>query len=279
MCTLIVLRHVVPGQALVVASNRDEYLTRPAMPPRVAAAPTEEAGVASLSFIAPRDLEAGGTWIGLNDAGLFVGLTNRPTQGAPASGDGGVSVKVARSRGLLVRDLLGLPSVGRVREALARVRPEGEPGSSEDPEPGYRPFQLVACDAHEGLHAVLGADARPSLAPLPDGVHVICNRDESDPASSKVSWIRRAVESIDLEVALPTAFDRLVGVLQSHPFGPESLENPCVHRGDYGTRSSTVFACAPGHVHAQAWHAEGAPCRTEYENYTPLLERFQPVGV
>ena len=72
-----------PGGVLQVAANRDEFLKRPAAPPSI----WEE------GWLAPRDLEAGGTWLGLNPRGLFVGVTNRA--GVHRASD-------RRSRGLLV---------------------------------------------------------------------------------------------------------------------------------------------------------------------------------
>ena len=67
MCTLV-LAVPAPGGVLQVAANRDEFLARPAAPPEISA---------DGRWLAPRDLQAGGTWLGMNAAGLFVGVTNR----------------------------------------------------------------------------------------------------------------------------------------------------------------------------------------------------------
>ena len=73
MCTLILLDRVVPEFPVVVAANRDEFYARPAAPPA-----RFVPGDGKLAFVAPQDLEAGGTWMGLNSNSVFVGLTNRP---------------------------------------------------------------------------------------------------------------------------------------------------------------------------------------------------------
>src|SRR5262245_2305686 len=96
MCTLILLDRVVPGVPLVIAANRDEFLARPAAPPAFFAA-----AECRPAFPAPQDLQAGGTGMGVNEHGLFVGLTNRPVAAKPAH---------ARSRGLLVLDGLSRKS-------------------------------------------------------------------------------------------------------------------------------------------------------------------------
>ena len=76
MCTLALAVGVSPSLPLVVAANRDELLARPAVPPFLW--PREPGAPRILS---PRDEVAGGTWLGLNEHALFVGITNRA--GAP----------------------------------------------------------------------------------------------------------------------------------------------------------------------------------------------------
>ena len=68
MCTLVAGFAPASPLPLWVAANRDELLARPASAPR--RWPNEP-------FWAPRDEVAGGSWLGLTRAGLFVGVTNR----------------------------------------------------------------------------------------------------------------------------------------------------------------------------------------------------------
>lgn len=84
MCVLAIF--LEPG-GLTVAANRDEALARPSAPPAEI-----EAGI-----VAGRDLEAGGTWLGLNRHGLFVAVTNRNHP--------------ARSRGMISRGSLALEAL------------------------------------------------------------------------------------------------------------------------------------------------------------------------
>jgi uncharacterized protein with NRDE domain len=125
MCTLIVLDRVLPGLPVVAASNRDEFFSRPAAPP-ARVEPQEEDIPA---FVAPQDLEAGGTWMGLNARGLFVGLTNRRTP-APQ--------KNRRSRGLLVTEALRRSNAG----AVAQDMRQGLEGT-------YNPFHLLYTDGRQ----------------------------------------------------------------------------------------------------------------------------------
>src|SRR5262245_53382617 len=134
MCTLILLDRVVPGVPIVVAANRDEFFARPAAPPALFR--SDEAGRAS--FVAPQDLEAGGTWMGVNEQGLFAGLTNRRNANPQLE---------RRSRGLLVRDALGRADTA---DALAAAGP--------DPAGTYNPFHLLIADGASTALASAGAD-------------------------------------------------------------------------------------------------------------------------
>src|SRR5207245_11698507 len=82
--------------------NRDESSMRPADPP---------AGLDGTPVIvAPRDRQAGGTWLGASGTGLVVALSNRRGRTSPS----------ARSRGQLVLDALRQPSVSGVDVFLQR---------------------------------------------------------------------------------------------------------------------------------------------------------------
>jgi uncharacterized protein with NRDE domain len=100
MCTLSVFRL---NSHCLITMNRDDLVDRPEAPPK-------PPGVDPDAIIAPLDLKAGGTWIGLNRFGLVGCLLNRYDQNAPAN---------ARSRGKIVPDVL--QHAARVDEAAAQV--------------------------------------------------------------------------------------------------------------------------------------------------------------
>ncbi len=83
MCLIFLAWQVHPDYPLVVAANRDEFFARP----------TEAAGFWSEApdVLAGRDLEGGGSWMGVTRHGRFAALTNfrdpaRIRNGAPSRG-------------------------------------------------------------------------------------------------------------------------------------------------------------------------------------------------
>jgi uncharacterized protein with NRDE domain len=90
MCLILFSYKPSKQYSLVLAANRDEYYERPSSP---AAFWTDAPKV-----LAGRDLEGGGTWMGVTRSGRFAALTNYRD---PAS-----FRKGAPSRGLLVKNFL-----------------------------------------------------------------------------------------------------------------------------------------------------------------------------
>ena len=81
MCLIVIGWRVHPDYPLVVAANRDEHFSRPAMPAGFWDDHPDVYG--------GRDLEKGGTWMGIHTHGRFAAITNyregRPGAVAPRS--------------------------------------------------------------------------------------------------------------------------------------------------------------------------------------------------
>src|SRR5215208_1994190 len=104
MCTIVALLGVHPRFPVVIAANRDERYARPSSGP----AREERAG----AVVAGLDGEHGGTWFGINAAGVAVAIADQGV--APDD-------TPKRSRGLLVVDALTLESVPRIEGWLATL--------------------------------------------------------------------------------------------------------------------------------------------------------------
>jgi uncharacterized protein with NRDE domain len=260
-CLLIVLAQARADFPLVVAANRDELYERPAVPMAVLRA-------AGPRVVGGRDLLAGGTWLAVNEHGVFAGLTNRPV---PTGRD-----PSRRSRGELP---LALASH---RSAAAAVESLGSTYTSSD----YNPAWILVGD-RESLFAIEVGD-RPSfrVEALPAGVHVLENRPLGA-VSPKVRHVLELLAGID---GLPAGVleQRLRAVLRDHKVPAEddprsggtgagrlpAADAACVHTDRYGTRWSCVVrvpALAAGRP--TVLYTDGAPCRADYRDATPLWSR------
>jgi hypothetical protein len=240
MCTLIALHRCIPGIPLVVAANRDEFSDRPAEGP----------ALRSTSFgviLAPLDLRAGGTWLGLNASGLFAAVTNRR---------GGDPDPERRSRGLLVVDVLSAASVDEAAERTKKL----ETGA-------YNPFNLFVADVHKAYAVTY--DERPRHIDLEAGVHVIGNVDPTT-ETAKTARLKRKAQRAAAGPAEAT-LDRLAEICRGHDGGGDPLQDACVHTGGYGTRSSALLWLAEAESESILRFADGPPCTREYRDFTPLL--------
>ncbi|MEF8850850.1 MAG: NRDE family protein [Haloarculaceae archaeon] len=241
MCTLVFAWQVFTDAPVVAAANRDERLDRPAEPPDVV---DDRPRV-----VAPRDAEAGGTWIGYNEQDVLVAVTNRWTD-RDVTGD--------RSRGLLVRDAL------RERSAEDAVRlVERELDDRE-----YEGFNLVVADPTAALYVEYDGAVR--VRNFEPGVHVVVNVGADGeyvvPATRPEAGERQAenADRLAAELAVEpgetsTAWlDRAAECIADHDYGV------CVHRDSFGTRSSSLITL--GTDGATYRYADGPPCETDYRH-------------
>lgn len=224
MCTIALGTRLSEGTPLVVGANREERWDRPSRPPALIEA--------NPRVLAPFDLEADGTWIGINEDGLFLAITNRP-------GD----LDGQRSRGLLVRDLLRCGSLAAattyVDDALERDR--------------YAGFNLVLATNREARVCEWDGDTQWSR--FPPGLHVIVNQGVND-GVLKASITRARLQTSSV-LSIEQLIERLPVVLADHGNGT------CLHEAERGSRSSSIIQhTAEGQV---TWsYADGPPCETSY---------------
>lgn len=242
VCTLIALVRCVEGAPLVIAANRDEYLDRPAAPPAVASS------TGGRPVVAPRDLRAGGTWLGINDARLFVGLTNRPVAALDP---------FRPSRGQIVLDALDAPSAREAAELVAAL-----------PADAFNPFNLFLADERDAFAVVY--ETAPRVETLAPGVHVVGNADPDDRAIPKIARLLDRAEAARRRPG-DGLLDALAEICRGHENAGRPREDACIHLGGYGTRSSMLLRLSE-RTSEDVWRwADGAPCSTSYENVTDLL--------
>lgn len=238
MCTVILGFQVLPGAAILLGANRDERLARPAE-----GFALRQRG--AMRFVAPRDLKAGGTWLGINAHGVLAAITNR---------FGPAPDPARRSRGELVELALESDSASA---AAARI------GALSVDE--YNGFHLLAADAHDALIVWndLQGMHRERLEP---GIHVLTERSLGAAENQRQSRV----------------LARCQALCEAGDFDPEHLKMLLSERADgsidatsvnlpelgYGTRSSTILRLGATPL---LLHTDQAPTPESYEELTPLL--------
>jgi uncharacterized protein with NRDE domain len=247
MCTLIVASGVWPEVPLLIATNRDERLSRPSEPPFWQRG--EE-----YSFFAPRDAQAGGTWLGLNENGLFAGLTNRFNE---------PSDPAHRSRGEIVSAMLDTNSHDAAIARLKTIQPAD-----------YNGFHLVVADHRQASVAIV-SKGELTINALAPGTHIFSERSFQNNKSPREETLRKLLAGwVDAPPPSPASLKALLSV-HAEP----SFDGACVHLDGYGTRSSTLLYAHRTLPHSPAYqwlHAEGSPCDTPYLDLSLQLQSGWP---
>lgn len=222
--------------------NRDESRVRGR-----GEAPQLHTTPSGVRYLAPRDPDAGGTWIVVNEYGTAACLLNRyPAEGAIQRSRPGAS------RGEIVRDVADARDAGDVEQRL-RARDLG----------AFQPFTVLTIDADSRVKRMvwdardLTRDPHPEM-PLASSGHSPATVE----ATRRAVW--RAMDvplgvSLDVPDDRPARTDRLLAFHQSHQPRRGAL-SPCMHR----IEARTVSLCHVG-VSASCVtmaYADGAPCRT-----------------
>jgi uncharacterized protein with NRDE domain len=237
VCTLIAFVACWDEAPLVVAANRDERLSRASSGPR--RWPGE-------AFVAPRDEEAGGTWLGLHRAGLFVGVTNR----AGTSKD-----PLRRSRGSLVVEALRLGSARRVHDAFASGALDGHT---------YNPFHLFYADTSGAAFVTWFDGTEVRREEVPRGLAVVTERSLGGDDRGRTERVRAMLGPVVARDS-PPRLEELAPVLRLHDEG-ERLAGTCIHVPElgYGTKSSLLLDVRPEPSVSRWLWAEGPPCTVPY---------------
>jgi uncharacterized protein with NRDE domain len=228
MCLIAFAWKAHPEYSLVVAANRDEWHDRPAAP---AAWWSDHPEV-----LAGRDLQAGGTWLGVTRSGRFAALTNFR--------DPSDRKTDAPTRGKLVSNfLIGTTSA---REYLIALREHaGEfPG-----------FNLLAGDGNSLYYF---SSRIGEILAVPPGVHALSNHTLNEPWP-KVDKAKSALgAALRVEMPWKTRQRLMFDLLSSKERAPdtdlpdtgvgiewERMLSPAMIVGErYGTRCSTVLSMA-----------------------------------
>lgn len=221
MCLILLAYKIHPRYPLVLAANRDEFYQRPTEPAHW----WREAP----DLLAGKDLQAGGTWMGLTRGGRFAAITNVR--------EPGLKTDQAESRGLL--PLQFLQGKMSARDFSVQLEQSGN---------RYNGYNLLFGKTDDLRYF----SNRHRQQQLQAGIYGLSNAGLNTDWP-KVEWGKERLQR-ELERPVPTT-DALLDLLSSTEIAaddqlPDTGVSPdwerllsaiCIRSKDYGTRSSTVF--------------------------------------
>lgn len=221
MCLIAFAWQQSPQQPLLLIGNRDEFHHRPTR------ALSNWAAEGHPELLAGKDLEAGGTWLGVTREGRFAAVTNIRSPGA---------AKAPKSRGQLPLDyLLGALGPADFLNALCSVLDQ------------YTGFNLLVGD-REQLWFLNSQHGQPRR--LEPGIYAVSNADLDSP------WPKTQALRSGLANNLNASDDALFSLLAEDQLYPDNqLPNTgislewermlsaafIVGLPEYGTRSSSIL--------------------------------------
>jgi len=218
MCLILFALHQHQDYPLVVIANRDEYYARPTQAVH---------WWPDLDIFAGRDLEAKGTWMGVNRKGRFAAVTNvREANGLQA----------VLSRGNLTRDFL---SSGEPAESfLTSLEPTAD---------DYAGFNLIVGDS-SGLYFYSNRHA--GIRRIPPGIYGVSNGlfDEAWPKllSGKQALAAILKTSLDNSALMQILTDSTTAEDERLPKTgvpldiERMLSSRFIRSNEYGTRACSI---------------------------------------
>lgn len=230
MCLIVLALQAHPTYPLILVANRDEFHQRPT--------DTADFWQENPTVLAGKDLEAGGTWLGVNRFGRFAALTNvrgNPPSTAPLN---------FTSRGELCRQLLckRQHNITEQLDAIHQVRHQ------------YQGFNLITGEltpSSPKLYYYSNQQQSYTKTELTPGIHGLSN------AALNTPWpkVNSSVQELASIISEPFAVEDLLALmldtstaqddaLPDTGIGIEKeklLSSRFIQSNEYGTRCTTVI--------------------------------------
>jgi len=222
MCILFIAIKQHPQYPLIVCANRDEFYNRPTLPMHV---------WPNCDILAGKDMQASGTWFGVNSTGHISALTNLRMPERYSENK--------QTRGTLVLDALAPDRMSD--QFIKQLSQEANQ---------YNPFNLIF-ERNDSLYYFNSVNKQAKQ--LQAGFHSICNGDIDDiwPKMAKGNQQLEQTLRLDAQVSETKLFE----ILKNNEKAPEiclpntgvdldvesELSSIFVQMPQYGTRSSTIL--------------------------------------
>lgn len=252
MCTLIISKQRSASWPVMLAFIRDEYISRPSLAPG-------RYWEDNPYIVAGQDLLGKGTWLGINDFGVFAAILDR--EGTLRN----LQDRTSKSRGEIVLNILKCHSITNAASYLLDLNPSN-----------YKGFNLIFGDCEKCFSANNIDSSRLSIKEVSEGLHMVtafgldnikeCYRTRTffptiiktklpDPTSGQwLSWLN--ILSIRAKSNIYSGMCIIPDIVNS-----------------FGTVSSSLIAINKMPSRNLFMHAEGIPGPTTfYENYYPFCD-------
>jgi hypothetical protein len=242
MCMMALLYKTARNTPVLVAANREERFDRPTQAPKIQpGTPRVICGI---------DRKAGGTWLGVNQYGVFAAVTSRQKSLMPAE---------PRSRGLLCRELLDFRTA---KEAAKHAAAELATGV-------YAGANYICADA--AYAAVVYGGNRIETVELPAGLNLISNGDLNDPHDPRHEFVRRMLTLHTLDSAV--TFLAVASRAFARRADASARRGVIVTGREFGTVSSTLVSLPTKIQRSIYQYAPGPPCDHAYDDLSALLRQ------
>lgn len=250
MCLLAIQYRLVSDSPILVAANREEFFDHRSSTPSIQSGKPR--------ILSPQDDRAGGTWVGVNQHGMFVGLGNRRTA-TPTIG--------LRARTLLCKEVLRCTSA---RKGIEKAKEELSMHA-------YESLNLVVADKESGWVVHHEGEDNFEVREMRDGLNVIGIRDMNDPRDERVQMARRllTLQTLDSPVKFLAVASKVFARGPAAPGRPSMV----IRGNDYGTISSALLALGTKPRDAIFQYADGPADKVRYEDYSPMLRDILSRGL
>lgn len=239
MCILFIAKNQHPDYPLILCANRDEFHQRP----------TERMHWWSKNnLLAGKDLQAGGTWLGVDKQKQIAALTNFRRVG--------FDKPEAKSRGELVLNALNQP-MSELEDQLKHHHQD------------YNGFNLLYGNIHQ-LSVFNSVENK--VQPITDGFHSICNGALDDIWPKMQSGINKLEQHIsenktlNIDALFEMMLDETKAELSELPDTGVGqcwevfLSSIFIRSKDYGTRSTCIITVDNSNqinIYEQSYNADG----------------------
>lgn len=229
MCILFLAVNQHPRFPLIIAANRDEFYARPTA--------TSQFWQQNSDVLAGRDLEAGGTWMGINRSGYFSALTNIRAPSQPRI--------ETRTRGELVSQYLqdtptNYAFAQQLRADKQRYRGYNLMFGHWQDLQVYNNYTDTVESVSSGFYGLSNASLNSPWPKVSAGV-------------SELETLCKTMEDVEYEALFDLLRNDTRAADEHLPITgmPESLEKQLssifINLSDYGTRSSTIVTVNQQH--------------------------------